>query len=71
MTPEQAAPAYLFLASDLANEITGNVLGVAGGRISLFKLTESAGRFQETGGATWSAEEIREQWKSLAKPSAI
>lgn len=71
MTPEQAAPAYLFLASDLANEITGNVLGIAGGRISLFKLAESAGRFQEAGGATWSPEEIREQWKSMAKPSAI
>jgi NAD(P)-dependent dehydrogenase (short-subunit alcohol dehydrogenase family) len=71
MTPEQAAPAYLFLASDLANEITGNVLGIAGGRISLFKLAESAGRFREAGGATWSPEEIREQWKSMAKPSAI
>jgi NAD(P)-dependent dehydrogenase (short-subunit alcohol dehydrogenase family) len=71
MTPEQAAAAYLFLASDLANEITGNVLGIAGGRISLFKLAESAGRFQEAGGAKWSPEEIREQWKSMAKPSAI
>jgi NAD(P)-dependent dehydrogenase (short-subunit alcohol dehydrogenase family) len=71
MTPERAAPAYLFLASDLSNEMTGNVLGIAGGRISLFKVTESAGRFQDAGGATWSAEEIREQWKSMAKPSAI
>lgn len=71
MTPERAAPAYLFLASDLASEITGNVLGIAGGRISLFRLTESAGRYQEAGGATWSADEIREQWKSMAKPSAI
>jgi NAD(P)-dependent dehydrogenase (short-subunit alcohol dehydrogenase family) len=71
MTPERAAPAYLFLASDLASEITGNVLGIAGGRISLFRLNESAGRYQEAGGATWSADEIREQWKSMAKPSAI
>jgi NAD(P)-dependent dehydrogenase (short-subunit alcohol dehydrogenase family) len=39
MTPERVAPAYLFLASDLASEITGNVLGIAGGRISLFRLT--------------------------------
>ena len=71
MTPERAAPAYLFFASDLAGEITGNVLGIAGGRISLFRLIESGARFQEAGGTAWTAEEIHEQWKSMVKPSAI
>jgi NAD(P)-dependent dehydrogenase (short-subunit alcohol dehydrogenase family) len=71
MSPERAAPAYLFFASDLASEITGNVLGIAGGRISLFRVGESGGRFQEAAGAAWTADEIHEQWKSMVKPSAI
>jgi NAD(P)-dependent dehydrogenase (short-subunit alcohol dehydrogenase family) len=71
MTPERAAPAYLFFASDLSADITGSVLGIAGGRISLFKVAESGGRFQDAAGSLWTADEIREQWKSMAKPTAI
>lgn len=71
MSPERVAPAYLFLVSDLAAGITGNVLGIAGGRISLWKLTESGGLFQEAIGGAWTAEEIREQWKSMSKRSGI
>jgi len=67
MTAEHVAPAYLFLASDLADGVTGNVLAVAGGRISQFKIAESAGRFQEAEGGVWTAHEIREQWNTMAK----
>lgn len=69
MTPEHAAPAYLFLASDLAAGITGNVLAVAGGRISTFKLVESAGRFQEAASGVWTADEIHEKWNTMTKLS--
>lgn len=68
MTPERVAPAYLFLASELASTITGNVLSVAGGRISLVKLAESAGRFQEAVSGVWTADEIREEWNTMVKP---
>jgi NAD(P)-dependent dehydrogenase (short-subunit alcohol dehydrogenase family) len=70
MTPEHAAPAYLFLGSDLAGDQTGNVLAVAGGRISQYKFVESAGRFKETDGGIWDATEIRDQWntKGSGKP---
>lgn len=67
LTPEHVAPAYLFLSSDLAAGVTGNVLGVAGGRISLFKLVESTGRFQEAAGGVWTADEIHEKWNTMSK----
>jgi NAD(P)-dependent dehydrogenase (short-subunit alcohol dehydrogenase family) len=67
MTAEHAAPAYLFLGSELSGDRTGNVLAVAGGRISLYKIVESAGRFKEGDGGIWTAEEIRDQWNAMAK----
>src|SRR5690606_16867132 len=41
------APAALFLASSLADDLSGTVLSVAGGRISTFELAESQGRIKE------------------------
>jgi hypothetical protein len=37
------APAHLFLASDLSREVSGVVLAVAGARMSVYKVVESAG----------------------------
>jgi NAD(P)-dependent dehydrogenase (short-subunit alcohol dehydrogenase family) len=68
MTPEHVAPAYLFFGSELSGDQTGNVLSVAGGRISCYKFMESAGRFKESDRGVWTAEEIRDQWSAMAKP---
>jgi NAD(P)-dependent dehydrogenase (short-subunit alcohol dehydrogenase family) len=68
MTPEHVAPAYLFLGSDLSGDQTGNVLSIAGGRISLYKVVESSGRYKEADHGVWSAEEIRDQWNAVGKP---
>jgi NAD(P)-dependent dehydrogenase (short-subunit alcohol dehydrogenase family) len=68
MTPEHAAPAYVFLGSDLAGDATGNVLSIAGGRLSAFKLVESSGRFKEADDGVWTAAEIAEQWSVMGKP---
>lgn len=65
MTAEHAAPAYLFFGSELSGDATGNVLSVAGGRISAYKLTESSGRFKDADGGVWTAEEIRDQWGAM------
>ena len=67
LTPEHVAPVYLFLASDLSSEVTGQVLSVAGGRIAVYKVLESGGRFKETGNGVWSAEEIAEQFSELSR----
>jgi NAD(P)-dependent dehydrogenase (short-subunit alcohol dehydrogenase family) len=70
MTAEHAAPAYLFFGSDLSGDATGNVMGIAGGRVSVYKLTESGGRFKDEGGGIWTAEEIREEWGTMGHPGA-
>ena len=67
LSPEHVAPAHLFLASDLCGEKTGIVLAVAGARMSVYKVVESAGRFKETDGGIWSAEEIERHFDAIAK----
>jgi NAD(P)-dependent dehydrogenase (short-subunit alcohol dehydrogenase family) len=61
------APAALFLASDLSEDLSGTVLSVAGGRISTFELTESQGRIKEADGGIWTPEEIAENYDSIAR----
>jgi NAD(P)-dependent dehydrogenase (short-subunit alcohol dehydrogenase family) len=67
MTPEHVAPAHLYLASELSSHVTGVVLAVAGGKMSIFKVVESPGRFKEENGGVWTAAEIGENWDSIAK----
>jgi len=63
--PKHVAPAAVFLASDLAADITGTVVGVAGGRLSVFKMIETQGVFKQDG--VWTAQEIREKWAEISK----
>ncbi len=65
LSPEHVAPAVLFLASDLAADITGEVLAVEGPRMYLFKMikTDSVVPNDESG---WTAREIRERWAEIA-----
>lgn len=67
LSPEHVAPAHLFLASELCGERTGIVLAVAGARMSVYKVVESAGRFKETDGGVWTAEEIERHFDAIAK----
>jgi hypothetical protein len=55
------------LASELSRDLTGIVLGVAGGKMSVFKMVESAGRLKDEGGGVWSAHEIAEHWDAISK----
>jgi NAD(P)-dependent dehydrogenase (short-subunit alcohol dehydrogenase family) len=61
------APAALFLASALADDLSGTVLSVAGGRISTFELAESQGRIKEADDGIWTPEEIAENYDSIAR----
>ena len=67
LSPEHVAPAHLFLASDLCGERTGIVLAVAGARISVYKVVESAGQFKETDDGVWTATEIADHFDAIAK----
>ncbi len=70
LTPEQIGPQYIapvavFLASDLAADITGTIAGVQGPKIFLYKMIESGGATRE--GGPWSPAEIKERWAEISK----
>src|SRR5436305_3561494 len=70
MTPEQIGPQYVapvaaFLASDLAADITGLIVGVQGPKMFLYRMTETAGVTRE--GGPWSPAEIKERWAEISR----
>ena len=70
MTAEQIGPQYIapvaaFLASDLAAGITGEIVGVHGPKIFLYRMVETAGVTRE--GGPWSAAEIKERWAEISR----
>lgn len=67
MRPEHVAPAYVFLAGDASRDVTGVVLSAAGGRLSVFRLSETQGALKESDDGIWSAEEIAEHWSAIGK----
>jgi NAD(P)-dependent dehydrogenase (short-subunit alcohol dehydrogenase family) len=67
LSPEHVAPAHLYLACALSNEVTGVVLAVAGARMSVFKVVESPGKYKESEGGVWSAQEIADHFESISK----
>lgn len=67
MTPEHVAPAHLFLASELSGDLTGAVLSVAGGKLSVYKVVESAGKFKDSDQGVWTAQEIADHWEVISK----
>jgi len=67
MTALHVAPAHLFFASELSESRTGHVLSVVGGKLSVYRMVESAGRFKEADNGVWSAEEIRDHFDSIGK----
>jgi NAD(P)-dependent dehydrogenase (short-subunit alcohol dehydrogenase family) len=64
LSPEHVAPAALFLASDLAADITGVVLAVEGKRMYLYKMSQTAA--VTPSGEGWDAHEIRERWAEIS-----
>ncbi len=63
--PQYIAPVAVFLASDLAADITGTIAGVQGPKIFLYKMIESGGATRE--GGPWSPAEIKERWAEISK----
>ena len=66
MGPQHIAPVAAFLASDLAADITGQIVGVHGPKVFTYKMIETAGLSHE-GGTPWSASELKERWAEISK----
>jgi NAD(P)-dependent dehydrogenase (short-subunit alcohol dehydrogenase family) len=68
LAPEHVSPAVLFLASDLARDITGQVLAVEGQRMFLFKMIQTDACLPA--GDRWTAQEIRDRWSEISGQSS-
>jgi NAD(P)-dependent dehydrogenase (short-subunit alcohol dehydrogenase family) len=67
LEPEHVAPLAVYLASELAEDVSGMALGVAGGRISAFQLVESPGRLKEADGGLWTPQEIHDNFSGITR----
>jgi NAD(P)-dependent dehydrogenase (short-subunit alcohol dehydrogenase family) len=63
--PQYIAPVAAFLASELASDLTGQVVGVQGPKVFLYKMVETDGATKSAG--VWSPEEIKERWAEISK----
>jgi NAD(P)-dependent dehydrogenase (short-subunit alcohol dehydrogenase family) len=66
LAPEHIAPIAVFLASDLASDITGTIVGVQGPKVSIYRMVETSGATPKSGDK-WSAQELRERWAEIGK----
>ncbi|MHB8420318.1 MAG: SDR family NAD(P)-dependent oxidoreductase [Myxococcales bacterium] len=63
--PQFISPAVAFLASDLAADITGQIVGVQGRKVFIYRMEETDGVTKESG--MWTPAEIKEKWGQIGK----
>ena len=64
--PQFISPVVLFLASDLAADITGQVLGVHGPKLFVYRMEQTEGVEKDSRKGLWTPQEIREAWARIA-----
>ncbi|MBW2271047.1 MAG: SDR family oxidoreductase [Deltaproteobacteria bacterium] len=67
MDPKLVSPLVVYLASDLASEVTGKTYFVGGGRIAQMQVVTHTGVTKSEDGGVWTPQEIAEQMR----PGAI
>lgn len=67
--PQFVAPAALFLVTQRPDDLTGEVLAVAGSKLSTWRMHESRGVMGDDPRTPWEADEIRARWFDLTRSS--
>jgi NAD(P)-dependent dehydrogenase (short-subunit alcohol dehydrogenase family) len=65
VTADHVAPVVLYLASDLAGDLSGELVTVTGGRLSRQELVSSRGQYKA--GEPWTPQEIASHWEAVCK----
>lgn len=65
MTPGHVAPVHVFLLSDLARDVQGELVGVAGARVYAIAARETTGVFFEEGPP--SADDLATRWPAIMR----
>ena len=65
MLPEKVSPLVVFLASDLAKDVTGRIFSAHGDRIQEYRYQITKGARKS--GSLWTAEEIAAQFDEITK----
>lgn len=65
--PQLIAPAVVFLASELACGITGQVIGVEGGKIFVYRMERTEGVVRDPASGAWTPREIADAWERIAR----
>ncbi len=64
--PQLIAPAVVFLASDLASDVTGQIVGVEGGKIFVYRMQTTEGVTKDPAKGLWSPAELRDAWQKIS-----
>ena len=65
--PAFVAPAVVFLASGASGEMSGEVMSVAGTKVSRYRVQESVGAVADDPRRPWSVDELAARWASFAR----
>ena len=66
--PQHISPAAIFLASDLAKDITGIIVGVEGGRLFEYRMMTTEGVVKDVAKlGSWTPDEIAKAWPQITK----
>jgi NAD(P)-dependent dehydrogenase (short-subunit alcohol dehydrogenase family) len=66
MGPQFISPVVLFLASDSAADITGQIVGVHGPKVFLYRVEQTPGAEKDPTKGLWSPQELRESWSKIS-----
>jgi NAD(P)-dependent dehydrogenase (short-subunit alcohol dehydrogenase family) len=64
LAPEHIAPVAVFLASDMAAEINGAIVGVQGNTVSIYRMIQTTGLTPKDGGL-WTPSELKSRWAEI------
>jgi NAD(P)-dependent dehydrogenase (short-subunit alcohol dehydrogenase family) len=63
LAPEHVSPVALFLASDLAADLSGCIVGVEGTKVNIYRMEVTPGATPR--GAAWTPAELKERWREI------